>query len=308
MKYQFVLSLALLGATACTVPSGDEATDLESSADALGRGGFHGGRGAVRNFGGGGACKFDDDGRGPADSFVIANGADVSIVFTKLGDATRRAPGGLVQSRCNFAVPLDVPAGSYISGWKQSLTYGIVKPAGVRAGLGLDSAIDRAGNGFPGGTGLPGRPGGGPGFGPGRGMGGGMFQLPGIAVAFDKLPELNIPLAVATPAVDGFDETDPRYNFWRSRWCATARAGDLQFVGSAYTWTERTAPDATPVIIAIDGLDAKFDLGIVAQTCPVGDPGGGAGGGPITPRPGPGGGGPGGGFPGGPHGGGPGRR
>lgn len=291
MKLVHLVSLLplVLFSAACLAPTdGDEAVGDTAQAASGGRfrpggpgggpggpGGPGGGRGGpaggVRNFGG--ACKFQDDANGPADAFTIANGQDLSIVFTKLGEGTRRpGPNGMNESRCSFAMPIDVPAGQFLSGWSQSLQYGIVKPAGVRAGLGLDSAIQNAGASFPtgGGIQLPGGPGsfGPPQIGPGRRLGGGMFQLPSIRVNFDG-PAMNVPLAVATAPTDGFTETDPRYNQWRSRWCAAGRAQNVEFVGSAYTWAERTLPGADPVIIAIDGLDARFDLGTTAEACPV---------------------------------------
>lgn len=277
MTFKHLLPLFLLSA-ACVTPieSDGEENDTGETSSAVSVGRFRGG--ATRKFGG--ACKFNDDASGPADSFVIANGQDVSIVFTRLGEGTRRnAHSGIIASRCNFAVPIDVPEGSFLSGWTQSLQYGIVKPSGVRAGLGLDSALQRAGEPLPTGGATLGR---GVGralaLGPTRTLGRGMFQLPSISVNFDREPALNVPLAVATAPTDGFDETDPRYALWRNKWCATGRTPALDFVGSAYTWAERARAGTESVIIAIDGLDARFDLGTVTETCPAPPtrPGGGA--------------------------------
>ena len=38
------------------------------------------------------------------------------------------------RSLCEFTVPIDVDDNNYVSGWNASLTYGVVKPAGVSGG------------------------------------------------------------------------------------------------------------------------------------------------------------------------------
>ena len=178
------------------------------------------------------------------DAFVTANGNDLSIVFTRLGELTRRGPRNKrLVSRCNFSVPIDIAPGTFLAGWSQSLQYGIIKPAGVRAGLGLDTKFT----------------------GP---LGAMKFDMPAFEIEFPRNQNLNIPLAVANASRETFPENDRRYNRWKNRWCDKNRGKALEFAGTASTWSERDA-DNTPVVIAIDGLDVHADFGAVVQDCPT---------------------------------------
>ncbi len=191
---------------------------------------------------GAGACKFQDDAAGPADAFVIANGQDVSVVFTRLGEPTRRGrKNNRVASRCNFVIPIDVPDDAYISAWNQRIQYGVVKPLGVAAGVGLDSAL--------------------------RNSAGGMLRLPGIDVRFTRQQDLNVALDIAPADTLSLDGENTTHKNWKKRSCNAHRVSDLAYVGSAFTWSERDN-DNTEVIIAIDGLDTRFDLGSVMESCP----------------------------------------
>jgi hypothetical protein len=173
-------------------------------------------------------------------------------VFTQLGEPNRTGPRGTQISQCNFALPVSAPAGQFVSGWQQSLTYGVVKPSGVGAGVGLQSRLQEAVNQPPHGV---------------------QYALPAIRVDFAAADDLNTPLAIATTDPVTFDPTNAGHLAWRSRWCDAAMAGTpVQYLASAQTWTDRTT-DGAEVVIAIDGLDARFDLGAVTDACP-----------PATPR------------------------
>lgn len=190
----------------------------------------------------GGSCKFVDDANGPADTFVIANGQDLSIVFTNLGAPTKRGPRGQqVQSACNFEVPLDVSADHYISGWHQTLDYGVVKPAGVAAGVGLVAALD-----------------------PSQGA---TLPLPGIDVRFARDVATNIAFDTASADLV-VDPAQGRHKAWRKQGCKD-RQREITYSGTAFVWAERTAATLEPVIIAVDGVDARFDVGATVQACPA---------------------------------------
>lgn len=188
----------------------------------------------------GGACKFESDADGPADAFVIANGQDISIVFTNLGAATKNGPQGRVYSRCNFEIPVGVPTGQYVSGWHQMLNYGAVKPAGIAAGLGLSSALDST----------P----------------GGALPLPPIDVRFARDAETNIAFDTAMADLV-IDPSQPHQKTWRKQACKHS-GRDVTYVGEAFVWTERAAA-GSEVIIAVDGVDARFDLAATVQPCPT---------------------------------------
>lgn len=239
----FLHVFAAAGATflfGCAAPAGDAEDDpLGTTSQALPRVAWK----QLRKLGAG-ACKFEADAAGPADAFVITNGQDISIVFTRLGTETKLGPQGMRRwSRCNFTVPVEPPAGTYITGWHQSLQYGVVKPAGVAAGLGMEARLDL----------LP----------------GGLLPLPGIEQRFPRDAALNNPLGVAEATDLTLDPANrPLHKQWRRQSCAKNRDRDVSFVGTAYTWTERTRPNAPPVILAVDGVDARFDIGATVATCP----------------------------------------
>ncbi len=237
-----ILALATtsVGAFGCTSRL-EESEPVDSASSALSRTRWR----QIRKRGG--ACKFEADASGPADSFVISNGEDISIVFTRLGAATKLGPAGRrVWSVCNFEVPVGVPSGSYIAGWHQTLNYGAVKPVGVAAGLGLKSALESALES----TATP-----------------AALALPGIDVRFPR--EVATDSALEVAASDFLlDPERPRHQQWRRQACRQGRDRDVTFVGGAYTWSERTADDAPPVILAIDGLDARVDLAADVQPCP----------------------------------------
>jgi hypothetical protein len=187
--------------------------------------------------------KFADKDGDPADAFIVANGNDLSIVFTKLGEATRVGPAGKAEfSRCALTVPLEVPAGTYLSSFQQTFQYGIVKPAGLRAGLSIDSRI--------------------------RGAKAGQFDLPDYEVKFDKDSVLDSPLEVAASSREFFPETKPRYQFWKKRWCNRTRDTKLEYAATTTTWAQRDKGGLT-VKIAVDGLDAHVDMGATLTDCPA---------------------------------------
>ncbi|MFO0679488.1 MAG: hypothetical protein U0169_23380 [Polyangiaceae bacterium] len=188
-------------------------------------------------------CKFKDDARGPANAFVVANGNDVAVVFTQLGEATRLGPARRREwSRCAFDIPVDVPAGTYLSGFSQAFTYGIVKPAGLRAGLSIDTVF--------------------------RGPLAGRFEMPHFERNFEKNDVLNVSMETVAATREVFPENQARYDRWKKRWCARNRDTRMTFDGLAQTWSERDK-NGLEVVIAVDGLDAHVDMGADLTECPA---------------------------------------
>jgi hypothetical protein len=77
-------------------------------------------------------CRFRDTAAGPADAFVIANGSQVTAIFTQLGSVFRdNRRTGEQQSGCAYRIPAVLEPGYFISAIDQSVTYGLVKTSGI---------------------------------------------------------------------------------------------------------------------------------------------------------------------------------
>ena len=77
---------------------------------------------------------------------------------------------------------------------------------------------------------------------------------------------VNMPLATASSESFTFDAGKPRHKTWRKHACKGKR--EFNYMATAFTWSERTKNGGAPVLVAIDGLDARFDLGAVVDVCP----------------------------------------
>jgi len=236
--WKSLVLLPLLPVLGCSAAPADDDVGVVASA-ARGRHRFK----ADRATGSGGGCRFPGDRGGAADAWVTSNGGDLSIVFTQLGASTKVGPRGrMLLSRCDYAVPLEVPAGHVLTGWTQTVTYGVSKPAGVAAGIRGLSAITGPRNVS--------------------------FELPDFELRFKKNDVVDIPLDVIPGARESFPESHPRYDRWRKRWCNPARRPDLTYSGTASTWSQRDANGTSPVVIAVDGLDLHLDVQADTEACP----------------------------------------
>jgi hypothetical protein len=69
------------------------------------------------------------------DTFVIASGNDVSVVFSNLGFSLTDGSGLVGNNVCNLRIPATIQAGLFISQLDQSMLYGVVKSPGSEGTL-----------------------------------------------------------------------------------------------------------------------------------------------------------------------------
>jgi hypothetical protein len=232
--------LSPLAICSCSLAGSDPTNGeelLAVSRSALSQPGWH----PERVRGSGGGCRFSSDDAGSADAFALASGGDMALVFTRLGEITRHGKRrSMTISRCDFAVPLTVPDGTYVSSWSQSMQYGAVKPAGVAAGLSLRSSLDAS-----------------------RGP---SLPLPTLERRFERAESVNI--ALDSLASDGTTALGGNGNGRRQKWCKRGREIDHELRGVASTWAERGQDDQdAAVVLAIDGLDMRVDFAATLEAC-----------------------------------------
>jgi hypothetical protein len=69
------------------------------------------------------------------DTFVIASGNDVSVVFSNLGFSLTDGNGLVGNTLCSLRIPAKIQAGLFISELDQSMLYGVVKSPGSEGTL-----------------------------------------------------------------------------------------------------------------------------------------------------------------------------
>lgn len=86
------------------------------------------------------------DGTRPADTFFLANGSDVAVVFSGLGVYLPGGSGMPLAERknCSVRIPASIAGGYYVGELTQTLSYGITKTAGTRASIATRSSFFNA--------------------------------------------------------------------------------------------------------------------------------------------------------------------
>lgn len=69
------------------------------------------------------------------DTFVIASGNDVSVIFSNLGFSLTDGSGLVGNNLCNLRIPATIQSGLYIADLEQSVLFGVVKSAGSEGTL-----------------------------------------------------------------------------------------------------------------------------------------------------------------------------
>jgi hypothetical protein len=192
-------------------------------------------------------CRFGSSSDPNQDAFVIANGDTVSFVFTRLGETYRNGRGNMTISPCKIILPLEVTQGRRVDEISQTLTYGIVKSAGIRARLDFISNLARR---RPNGTSHP------------------EDLTQNMASAFADFPAnqiLNEPLAFLPQPVARFPEEDRRGSPHR-RFCNRERSRLFNYHSDIFVRLQKLRENAT-ISFAVDGLDLKYEMGLKVRAC-----------------------------------------
>lgn len=168
------------------------------------------------------------------DSFVIANGNDLSVIFTNLGFALAGGSGDPLAARknCAFRVPATIAKGIYIGELTQIITYGITKTAGSRGSVATRSTF----------------------FG---------FPVNPYTVNVPYGVSVNQPLLTQTRKDQFYVNTA-----WWSGWCALQRNPRGLFQANFAVSGQRDS-DYEDLIMFVDGLDLKYEVKAALQFCGV---------------------------------------
>lgn len=192
-------------------------------------------------------CRFGNSTDPNQDAFVIANGDTVSFVFTRLGETYRNGRGNLSVSPCRIILPLEVTQGRRVEEISQTLTYGIVKSAGIRARLDFISNLARR---RPNGTSQP------------------EDLTQNMASAFADFPAnqiFNEPLAILPQPVARFPEEERRGSPHK-RFCNRERSRLFNYHSDIFVRLQKLRENAT-ISFAVDGLDLKYEMGLKVRAC-----------------------------------------
>lgn len=201
---------------------------------------------AVRSNGVG--CRFVDGPDAPADAFLIANGTQVTAIFTRLGAAFRDDPRtGESRSECAYRFPGRLEPGYFVSTLEQTITYGLVKTAGVGVRLAATTNFARR---LPNGRSRPNDL---------------MKNLAAASTSFAVGKVINQPLGVLTAQPVRVKKGAAGDNGW-SRFCERGRLGDFDALQSLLIGVDRRSPDAQATI-SIDGLDVRYVVNAGVEPC-----------------------------------------
>lgn len=173
---------------------------------------------------------------GGLDAFALANGGDVSVVFTNLGVLLEAGePNPTARAMCSVRVPARVPAGVYPDTVTQRWDYGVDKSAHASGEL---------------------RP---------------TVALLGFGV--DPLPIL-VPAGTALRAAGlSTSRTDvlPAHGPWRSGWCAATRPTSGLLTANVSVTGQR--PPEEPLELFVHGAGLRYDFETTWAPCALPDQG-----------------------------------
>lgn len=180
----------------------------------------------------GDGCHFAGDPSGMEDAFFLENGPDLAVIFTNLSGKWMDGATKMERlSRCIFSVPFSIPDHHYIAEYTQTINYGIVKPAGARATLDVDSNL--------------------------RGAKGNILaNLSSIHKAYASKDAVNSPLVSIHSSRD---------NFAKKSWC---KANITNYIlQSDLKVGLSKGPKGQEAQITVDGLDARIWLEPTVLPC-----------------------------------------
>ncbi len=193
-------------------------------------------------------CRFVDGPQRQADAFLIANGNEITAIFTQLGSVFRsnRRTGDL-QSGCRYRIPGTLEQGFFISGIEQTVTYGLVKSAGAGVRIvGTTNFARRLPNGRSNPADL-------------------IRNLAMAEVTFAPAAILNIALDTISPVPVRTRRGQSGDNAF-NRFCGAQRPREIDSVAGLVISVDKQTPEAQ-VSVSIDGLDVRYSVGATLETC-----------------------------------------
>ncbi len=171
------------------------------------------------------------------DAFVIANGNDLSVIFTDLGFSLPGGSGAVLAARknCVVRIPATIAKGLYIGELTQQVTYGITKTRGSRGTVASRSTF----------------------FG---------FPVSPYTVRVPYGTSINEPFLTNTRR-DRFLVDTTRGSWW-SRWCAAQRSPRGLYQANFVVSGQRDS-DFEDLIMFVDGLDLKYEVRAALQFCGI---------------------------------------
>lgn len=172
------------------------------------------------------------------DSFVLAAGNDLSIIFSNLGFSLAGGSGEPLAARKNCAVrvPATIAKGLYIGELVQQVTYGVTKTAGARGAVATRSTF----------------------FG---------FPVSPYTVHIPYGQTINQPFLTNTRR-DLFRVDTVEGSGWISRWCALQRNPRGLYQANLAVSGQKDS-DFEDLIMFVDGLDLKFEVRAALVFCGV---------------------------------------
>jgi hypothetical protein len=172
------------------------------------------------------------------DSFVIASGNDLSIIFSNLGFSLAGGSGEPLAARKNCAVrvPATIAKGLYIGELTQQVTYGVTKTRGAKGAVATRSTF----------------------FG---------FPVSPYTVQIPYGRSVNEPFLTNTRR-DTFRVDTVEGSGWISRWCALQRNPRGLYQANLAVSGQKDN-EFEDLIMFVDGLDLKFEVRTSLVFCGV---------------------------------------
>lgn len=170
------------------------------------------------------------------DSFVLAAGNDLSIVFSNLGFSLAGGSGAPLAARKNCAVrvPATIAKGLYIGELVQQVTYGVTKTAGAQGAVATRSTF----------------------FG---------FPVSPYTVSLPYGQNINQPFLTNTRR-DLFRVDTTEGSSWIASWCALQRNPRGLYQANLAVSGQKDS-DYEDLIMFVDGLDLKFEVRAALVFC-----------------------------------------
>lgn len=169
------------------------------------------------------------------DAFVIANGSDISVIFTNLGFSLTGSDRPLAASKsCVVQLPAEIESGFYVADLSQQFLYGITKSEGS------DVTMKNVASFF------------------GQ-------KLTSPEIVSPRGQQVNNPFMVSS-RVDRF--TPGRNRGWLNAWCASGRQRSGFFRSRLSVRGQRDASREN-LIAFVDGLDVRYEIFTSITACPV---------------------------------------
>lgn len=169
-------------------------------------------------------------------AFVLAGGADISVVFSSLGFSLSGQGPMAANRQCNMRLPASIPQGRYISTLDQTLLFGALKTPGSEAAFRLKARFFNQDVGSP-------------------------------QFTFGRGQSVNDPQRTERRQ-DRFAPGRPGPSGpWIGAWCKGDRPREGAFQGQIAVTGKRDSK-TEDLVLFVDGLDLRFEIEAVLAACP----------------------------------------